>query len=132
LGAADKIFDLLRRKPKVRPNGDDFPEGEDAPPFDLKEDDQFKGTIELRNVCFRYPTRPTIQVLNNFNLKVDQGQIVALVGESGGGKSSVIKLILHHYEPDSGQVLVSGKPVGDYDQQILRRRMSVVNQEPTL
>jgi ATP-binding cassette subfamily B (MDR/TAP) protein 9 len=132
LGAADKIFDLLRQKPKVRPKGDDIPESEDAPPFDPKEDNEFKGTIELRDVSFRYPTRPTIQVLKNFNLKVDQGQIVALVGESGGGKSSVIKLILHHYEPEAGQVLISGRPVEDYDQQLLRRRMSVVNQEPTL
>jgi len=132
LGAADKIFDLLRQKPKVTPKGDDYPEGEDALPFDPKEDDQFTGTIELKDVVFRYPTRPAQLVLNKFNLRVDQGQIVALVGESGGGKSSVIKLILHHYEPESGQVLISGRPVGSYDQQLLRRRMSVVNQEPTL
>lgn len=131
LGAADKIFDLLRREPKVRAKGDEDEDDCDAP-FDPREDDVFVGTIELRNVAFRYPSRPSVQVLSNFSLKVEQGEIVALVGESGGGKSSVMKLVLNHYNPDSGEVLISGRPVSEYNQQLLRRRMSVVNQEPTL
>ncbi|KAH9249817.1 hypothetical protein BASA81_012412 [Batrachochytrium salamandrivorans] len=130
LGAADKIFDLLRQKPKVIPKGDEIPEDEQEVIGGLEE--PFTGTVELRDVCFRYPTRPTVLVLDKFNLKVDQGQVVALVGESGGGKSSVIRLILHHYAPESGEVLVNGRPVGDYEQRVLRRRLSVVNQEPTL
>jgi ATP-binding cassette subfamily B (MDR/TAP) protein 9 len=144
LGAADKIFDLLRRQPKVAVLGDT--EQDDADDMQLivgnnqivpvtsqlVMDQQQGGSIELQNVTFRYPSRKSIIVLKDFSVRVDSGRTVALVGASGSGKSSVIKLVLHHYEPEKGKVSICGRPVNEYVQRDLRRLMSVVGQEPTI
>ena len=65
------------------------------------------GAMEFMNVEFRYPTRPTVPVLQGLNLKVQPGQTLALVGSSGCGKSTSIQLIERFYDPAAGQV-VSG------------------------
>lgn len=90
------------------------------------------GQIELRNVSLRYPARPEIEVLSSFNLTINAGETVALVGASGGGKSSVIKLILNLYEPCAGRVLLDGVDVHDFDAAWLAQQLSVVGQEPVL
>src|SRR5699024_9709505 len=61
----------------------------------------FKTDIELRNVHFCYPTRPEVSILNGLNLKIHAGEIVALVGSSGCGKSTIIQLIQRFYEPNT-------------------------------
>lgn len=60
--------------------------------------------MELRNVSFRYPARPEVQVFSEFSLKVDPGRSLALVGQSGSGKSTVISLIERFYDVEGGQV----------------------------
>jgi len=133
LGAADKIFDLLRRVPVVLVKGDEDIRSEGpVNESDNRSAEEFVGTVELVHVTFRYPNRPATPVLDDFSFKLEQGKVLALVGESGGGKSSVIRLILHHYEPEKGQVLISGRPVTSFSQRVLRRNLSVVGQEPTL
>ena len=61
-------------------------------------------SVELRNVSFRYPARPEVQVFTKFSLKVDPGRSLALVGQSGSGKSTVISLIERFYDVEGGQV----------------------------
>ena len=68
-----------------------------------------EGTIELKRINFSYPSRPDVIIFKDFNLRVPAGKSVALVGQSGSGKSSVISLILRFYDPISGRVLVDGK-----------------------
>lgn len=89
--------------------------------------------LELRHVFFRYPSRPESRVLDDFNLTLRKGEVVALVGTSGGGKSSVIKLLSRLYEPSMGAVELAGRPLADYEPQWLHgRAVAVVSQEPTL
>lgn len=66
------------------------------------------GEIVLQNVNFSYPARPQRQVLNGMTLRIPAGKIAALVGQSGGGKSSVCSLVQHLYEPSSGKVMIDG------------------------
>ena len=67
-----------------------------------------EGSIELKDVEFSYPSRPNVMIFKDFNLRVHPGRSMALVGQSGSGKSSVIALILRFYDPTSGKVLVDG------------------------
>lgn len=71
-----------------------------------------EGTIELRGIQFSYPSRPDSVIFKDFNLKVRAGKSMALVGQSGSGKSSVISLILRFYDPNAGKVMIDGKLFG--------------------
>ena len=82
-----------------------------VPPIDVYSEEgetihpeTFTSTVEFQNVDFSYPTRPDVPVLNQFSLKVESGQTVALVGSSGCGKSTVVSLIERFYDPPSGKV----------------------------
>lgn len=68
------------------------------------------GSVELRNVGFRYPARPEVQVFNQFSLKVEAGRSLALVGQSGSGKSTVISLVERFYDAEAGQVTMLTAP----------------------
>lgn len=68
-----------------------------------------EGIIELKDIEFSYPSRPNVSIFKDFNLRVHSGRSVALVGQSGSGKSSVIALILRFYDPTSGKVLIDGE-----------------------
>ncbi|PSR80090.1 ABC transporter [Coniella lustricola] len=96
------------------------------------EDDTNAGVeIEFRDVSFQYPTRP-VQVLDGFNLKIEKGSFVALVGPSGSGKSTVISLIENFYTPQRGHILVNGAEIAGLDLEAYRRGISLVSQEPNL
>ena len=71
-------------------------------------------------------------MLKNFNLTVREGEVVALVGSSGGGKSSIMKLIKRVYEPKSGSILLDGHPISSYDNAWLQNNIAAVTQEPVL
>ncbi|XP_047322616.1 ABC transporter B family member 2-like [Impatiens glandulifera] len=91
-----------------------------------------EGGIEFQTVNFHYPSRPDVPIFTNFNLQIPPGKIVALVGGSGSGKSTVISLIERFYEPTAGKILLDGFDIKSLDLQWLRKQIGLVNQEPAL
>lgn len=91
--------------------------------------DEFREYIEFRNVSFAYEREP---VLKNINLRIDKGRTVALVGTSGGGKSTLADLIPRFYDPGEGEVIIDGRSLKDYDLESVRRQIGVVTQESIL
>jgi ATP-binding cassette subfamily B protein len=89
-----------------------------------------RGDIEFNNVTFRYKNNSNI--FTGFNLKIPAGQKVALVGTSGGGKSTVVKLLLRFYDLQSGKVLIDGQDISQVTQDSLRDQIALVPQEPIL
>ncbi|KAK6119490.1 hypothetical protein DH2020_046767 [Rehmannia glutinosa] len=91
-----------------------------------------EGSIELKNVEFSYPSRPNVLIFEDFNLKVHAGRSMALVGQSGSGKSSIISLILRFYDPTSGEIMIDGKDIMKLKLKSLRKHIGLVQQEPAL
>ncbi|TGZ63862.1 hypothetical protein CRM22_006671 [Opisthorchis felineus] len=96
----------------------------------------FQGKLSFKRIYFRYPTRKTVSVLQNFNFTVEPGQTVALVGESGCGKSTLLQLIQRFYDPpdhgpDSG-IFFDGYHARQLAPAWIRRQIGVVSQEPVL
>ncbi|KAL4559760.1 hypothetical protein LXL04_031905 [Taraxacum kok-saghyz] len=89
-------------------------------------------SIELKEVDFFYLSRPTKMALKNLNLKINAGEVVALVGTSGSGKSTIIGLIQRFYDPCKGFVKIDGVDINRYNLKELRSRIAWVSQEPTL
>ena len=90
---------------------------------------KIRGKIEFKNVFFKYPTRKE-WVLKNFSITVEEGQKVALVGVSGSGKSTVIQLLERFYDVRSGEILVDGVDIRDYNLNQYRKLVGLVAQEP--
>ncbi|SCV25738.1 related to multidrug resistance protein [Fusarium fujikuroi] len=90
------------------------------------------GTLEFRDVHFRYPTRPEQPVLRGLNLTVRPGQYIALVGASGCGKSTTIALLERFYDPLSGGVFIDGHEISTLNVNDYRSHIALVSQEPTL
>ena len=118
ISAGERIFSLLDTQPKIKNR-----EGAD----DFKDID---GEIEFENVSFHYEKNKP--VLDNINLKIKAGQSVALVGETGGGKSTIINLICRFYEPTAGVIKIDGADYMDKTIQSLGSRLGVVLQTPHL
>ena len=89
-------------------------------------------SVALRDVSFRYPSRPRHATLAHFNLSVLPGETVALVGPSGAGKSTVFQLLLRFYDVASGSVSVDGVPVKDVSLAALRERIGIVPQDSVI
>lgn len=97
----------------------------------LDRETELKGRIELRNVFYRYaPSDPF--VLEGVNLTVEQGEFVAITGPSGGGKSTLVKLLLGLVEPESGEVLVDGLPLNRFGYKSFHSQIAAVLQEDSL
>ncbi|MCO4762607.1 MAG: ATP-binding cassette domain-containing protein [Myxococcales bacterium] len=118
-GAAERVFSLLDRSPTIA----------DGQGGSLSE---VSGALRFSGVDFTYPSRPDIQILHNIDLQLAPGEVVALVGPSGGGKSTVGALISRLYDPDQGSVFLDDTNLRDLDPSWLRRQVGVVAQEPTL
>jgi ATP-binding cassette subfamily B protein len=86
-------------------------------------------SLVLRRVSFNYPSRPTQQALNGLSGEVRPGQTVAIVGPSGGGKTTLFSLLMRFYVPQQGEVLLDGVPIAQMDLHDLRQRIGVVPQE---
>ncbi len=89
----------------------------------------FKEAIKFENVCFSYEER---EILHNISLTINHGETVALVGPSGGGKSTISDLIPRFYDPNSGSVTIDGKDARDYTLESIRAKMGIVAQETIL
>ncbi|MBO7313289.1 MAG: ABC transporter ATP-binding protein, partial [Alistipes sp.] len=118
VAAGERIFTIIDAENEVK-------DKENA-----KEFEGLKESIELRNVEFSYDGER--KVINGVNIKIKKGQTVALVGPSGGGKSTLSELIPRFYDVNCGEVLFDGVPVGDYKQESIRAKMSIVSQETVL
>lgn len=92
----------------------------------------FKGEIEFQDVWFRYPTRRNDWILKGLSMKISKNETVALVGESGCGKSTTVALILRFYDVNEGRILIDGVDIKEWDIVSLRKAMGLVMQEPTL
>ncbi|KAM0545418.1 hypothetical protein ACHAPJ_011323 [Fusarium lateritium] len=90
------------------------------------------GVIDIQSIGFSYPTRPDIQVLDDFSLNIPAGKVTALVGASGSGKSTVIGLLERWYNPTSGDIKLDGISLKDLNVTWLRTTMRLVQQEPVL
>jgi ATP-binding cassette subfamily B (MDR/TAP) protein 1 len=112
---------LFDRKPEIDTWS---PEGKEVP--------SMEGSIEFRDVHFRYPTRPEQPVLRGLELSVQPGQYVALVGASGCGKSTTIAMLERFYDPLVGGVYVDGQEISSLNLNQYRNYLALVSQEPTL
>jgi ABC-type multidrug transport system fused ATPase/permease subunit len=93
--------------------------------------EDFKGHIEFRNVSFRYPTRD-VYVLRDVSFVIEPGQMGALVGHSGSGKSTCVQLLERFYDVTEGCILLDGHDIRSLDPRWLHKQMALVSQEPTL
>ncbi|MCI8837841.1 MAG: ABC transporter ATP-binding protein [Hungatella sp.] len=118
LASAARVFALIDEEPLVP---------EDADAVDLKE---AKGNVELRKVYFSY--NPDVPLIENFNLKVESGQRIAIVGPTGCGKSTIINLLMRFYDVDSGCVEVDGYDIRHMTRRSLRAGYGMVLQETWL
>jgi len=89
------------------------------------------GRLEFKNVQFTYPRTEKV-VINNFNLSIEAGQTIALVGRSGSGKSTLASLISRFYDIKQGEILLDGRPLDSYTLKSLRQQISLVTQDVTL
>ncbi|XP_047154648.1 ABC transporter B family member 9-like isoform X3 [Vigna umbellata] len=119
--AAYKMFETIKRKPKI-----------DAYDTNGVVMEDIRGDIELRDVYFSYPARKNVRIFSGFSLHVSSGTTAALVGQSGSGKSTVISLLERFYDPDSGEVLIDGVNLKDFQVRWIREQIGLVSQEPIL
>ncbi|XP_003815109.1 mitochondrial potassium channel ATP-binding subunit isoform X1 [Pan paniscus] len=95
--------------------------------------EQLRGSVTFQNVCFSYPCRPGFEVLKDFTLTLPPGKIVALVGQSGGGKTTVASLLERFYDPTAGVVMLDGRDLRTLDPSWLRGQVvGFISQEPVL
>jgi len=119
VGASTRLFEIIDRESAVPNIG-----GRSLP--------QIEGKIEFENITFRYPSRLEDVILENFNLKIEPGKSLALVGPSGSGKSTCMNLLLRLYDAEKGKVSLDGNDISELDPTWIRRSMGIVPQEPAL
>jgi subfamily B ATP-binding cassette protein MsbA len=115
--AAQRIFSIVDEEPEIKSKPG------------ARVIDSFRDRIEFKNVSFAYSKE---SVLKNINLTIERGKTIALVGPSGGGKSTLADLIPRFYDPTYGEVILDGLPLTEYELDSLRKQMGVVTQESIL
>jgi len=135
-GAASKIFRIVDQGSKIDAVAmDEAAEGArekgvaGGRMVDMKV---LRGRVEFRDVWFRYPTRKEEFVLRGLCIVIEPGESVALVGESGCGKSTFINLLMRFYDPEYGKVLLDGVDIREFNLHSLRQAISLVMQEPVV
>ncbi|CBI35827.3 unnamed protein product, partial [Vitis vinifera] len=119
--AASRVFEIIDRVPEIDPYS---PEGRKLP--------SIRGRIEFKGVTFAYPSRPTAAILRSLNLEVPSSKTLALVGSSGGGKSTIFALIERFYDPVKGIITLDGHDIRTLQVKWLRGQIGMVGQEPVL
>ncbi|VDK42947.1 unnamed protein product [Anisakis simplex] len=118
VGASRKVFEYMSREPAVANTGV------------LKC--SVSGSVRFDRVSFTYPSRPNNRVLKDMSFTIDPGETVALVGPSGGGKSSIVALIEHFYNADSGDIFIDNVSIRDFNHEYIHQKIALVAQEPIL
>ncbi|AWV99422.1 ABC transporter ATP-binding protein [Arcticibacterium luteifluviistationis] len=118
IASGDRILEVLNMEPEIS----------DSP--DAVTAKSFENTISFEDVSFAYEEGPA--VLRNINFKLEKGKTVALVGQSGGGKSTLADLLPRFYEPTEGHIKLDGTDINDISQASLRSLMGIVTQDPVL
>ncbi len=119
-GAAERVGELLAEQPRI------------AAPTNPVKLPPPEGRISFERVTFNYPARPDTPALADFTLDVRPGEMVALVGPSGAGKTTVLQLLLRFYDPQSGTIRLDGIDIAQADPAELRARLGLVAQDPVI
>ncbi|TKS89483.1 Antigen peptide transporter 2 [Collichthys lucidus] len=120
VGVISKVFNYLDRTPECKTAGEFAPE-------------KLEGKISFRNVTFTYPSAPPDKpALKSVSMEVQPGKMTALVGPSGGGKTSCVSLLKRLYEPQEGEILLDGQPLHQYSHKYLHQKVALVSQNPEL
>ena len=120
-GAMERLVELLDSKPGIM-----------APPNAVLLPETSDGRMSLKNVVFRYPSRPETLAIDNFNLDVVSGETLAIVGPSGAGKSTLFQLLLRFYDPESGRISIDGVDLSQAAPEAVRERIGLVPQDTVI
>lgn len=118
LAAAERVFDFLELEEEKEIQNSDL------------DIDQIKGNIEFRNVKFGYNSDKII--INDFSAKIKAGQKIAIVGPTGAGKTTIVKLLMRFYDLNSGAILIDGKDTSKYNRHLIRSMFGMVLQDTWL
>ncbi|MEM8589964.1 MAG: ABC transporter transmembrane domain-containing protein [Pseudomonadota bacterium] len=120
-GATERLFELLAQRPTIA-----------APAQPVALLTPSSGAVSFQGVSFRYPSRPETAALHGLDLEVAAGQVTALVGPSGAGKTTVFQLLLRFYDPDDGVIRMDGVDLRTADPAEVRSRIGLVPQDPAI
>lgn len=118
VGSSERVLEILDEQPETS--------------YSAASSVKVRGDVSFEQVAFSYPTRREAKVLKNINFEISSGEKVALAGHSGAGKSTIIQLLMHFYELNTGDIKVDGKSLKDWNLKQLRSNIGVVPQEVLL
>lgn len=122
VGATERIQAILDSDSEVEIIG----------PEDISTKPRISGNIEFKNVKFNYPSRQEVEVLKGINISINEGEKVAIVGQSGSGKSTIMQLLMKFYNIDQGSITIDNVNIDELDLMTLRRSIGIVPQEVML
>ena len=120
-GAMERLAELLAAEPGLR-----------APQQPAALPSRLNGRVDFQSVTFRYPSRPDSAALQDYSLRIEPGETVALVGPSGAGKSTAFALLLRFYDPQAGCISLDGVALSQCDPRAIRRQIGLVPQDTVL
>lgn len=119
IGATERVKEIMQRDQELQIS-------------EHKGDSNISGSIQFDHVSFQYPSRADISVLKNVNLDIPEGSKIALVGSSGSGKSTVVKLLMRFYDPSNGKITIDDQNLNQFELTDLRSSIGIVPQEVIL
>jgi ATP-binding cassette subfamily B protein len=122
--SADRLYELWKEESKITSKTAETPQG-----AEISENSEIAGRVEFRNVNFAYNETP---VIKDMSFVIEPGTTVGILGPTGSGKSTIANLMCRYYDADSGEILIDGKNVRDYNLQELRRNVGITMQEAFL
>jgi ABC-type multidrug transport system fused ATPase/permease subunit len=118
IGATEELFEIFDEKEEKVSKVDEIP-----------EEERLRGSIKFENLSFKYPSRPDEEVISNVSFEIPENQMVALVGSSGAGKSTIATLLLRLHEPTSGSIIFGKRNSRDFSLSSLRSQIALVPQD---